>query len=63
MTLIELILNIFFLASLILLFGKLFGSDISWWLIIIFSAPMIFACLPMWSEFLLNILKGKNPWK
>ena len=63
MTLIELLLNALFFTSLIMLIWKLFGSDISWWLIIIFSAPMILACLPMWGEMLLDALKGKNPWK
>ena len=63
MTLIELLLNALFLASLIMLFGKFFGAAISWWLIILFSAPMAIACIPMISEFLIKVFKRKNPWK
>ena len=63
MTLIELLLNALFLASLIMLIGKFFGAVISWWLIILFSAPMAIACTPMISEFFIGFLKRKKLWK
>ena len=63
MTFIELILNVLFLTSLIMLFGKLFGAAISWWLIIVLSTPMVIACTPMISEFFINLLNRKNLWK
>ncbi len=63
MTFIELLLNGLSLASLIMLIGKFFGAAISWWLIILLSAPMAIACIPMISEFFIKVLKRKNPWK
>ena len=63
MTFVELLLSALFLASLILLIGKFFGAAISWWLIILLSAPMAIACIPMIREFIIKVLKRKNPWK
>ena len=60
MTLIELILNVLFFTSIIMLFGNLFGAAAPWWLIILLSLPMIFACLPMWIASIMNCFKGKN---